>query len=182
MHTFVWNLYNIEMFWHTKYLSTAAHMISSNQIDRLNVHASKFTIINMNIQMTFWIWFCKIIVSTYVEKMDRKNLFKMAPSTMPYKDTMAQKGQTFIECKRVQVTNINRTELNHDKLYIITMKVGKDPRYKSKDRLACTRIRKSHLNIRDKRGGKRLKHHTHRVGLLPEGADSSNLIHIKQIQ
>ena len=66
-------------------------------------------------------------------KMDRKNLIKIMPSTMPYKDIVVQKGQTFIECKCVQVTNINRTELNHGKLYSIAMKVGKDPRYKSLD-------------------------------------------------
>ena len=40
-------------------------------------------------------------------------------------------------------------------------------------------MRKLHLNKRDKRGGKRLKHHTHRLGLIPERVDSLNLIHIK---
>ena len=59
------------------------------------------------------------------------------------------------------------------------MKVGKDPRCKLVDRLACTRIRKLCLNKRGKRGGKRLKHLTHRFGLISDGADSSNLIHIK---
>ena len=112
-------------------------------------------------------------------KMDRKNLINIMPSTMPYKDTVVQKGQTFIECKCVQVTNINRTELNHDKLYSIAMEVGKNPRYKSIDGLACTRIRKLCLNKWLKRGGKRLKHHIYRLGLIPEGADSSNVIHIK---
>ena len=65
------------------------------------------------------------------------------------------------------------------KLYSIVRKVGKDLRYKIIDRSACTRIRKLHLNKRGKRGGKRLKHPTHRLGLIPEGANSSNLIHIK---
>ena len=88
--------------------------------------------------MTFWIWFCGIIVSTYVEKMDGKNLIRIMPSTMSFndKDTAVKKGQSFIECKCVQVTNINRTEYNHDKLYSIAMKVGKYPRYKLIDRLA----------------------------------------------
>ena len=95
------------------------------------------------------------------------------------KDTMEKNGQAFIECTCVQVTNINRIEYNHDKLYSIAIKVGKDPRYKLIDRSACTRIRKSHLNKRGRRGGKRLKHHTHRLGLIPEGVNSSNLIHIK---
>ena len=57
--------------------------------------------------------------------------------------------------------------------------MGKVSRYKLKDRSACTRIRKFYLNKRGKRGGKRLKHHTHRLGWIPEGANSSNLIHIK---
>ena len=30
-----------------------------------------------------------------------------------------------------------------------------------------------------KKRGKRLKHHTRRLGLIPEGVNSSNLIHIK---
>ena len=47
------------------------------------------------------------------------------------------------------------------------------------DRSACTRIRKLHLHKRGIIGGKRLKHHTHRLELIPEGVDSSNLIHIK---
>ena len=73
---------------------------------------------------------------------------------------------------------INRIEFNHDKLYSIAVKVGKDLRYKLIDRSACTRIRKLHLNKRGKRGGKRLKHHTHKLKLIPEGVDSSNLIHL----
>ena len=54
-----------------------------------------------------------------------------------------------------------------------------DPRYKLLDRSACTRIRKLHLNRRGKRGGKRLKSHTHRLGLIPDGVNSANLICIK---
>ena len=54
-----------------------------------------------------------------------------------------------------------------------------DPRYKLIDRSACTRIRKLHFNKRGKRGGKRLKHHTHRLGLIPDGVNSANLICIK---
>ena len=72
--------------------------------------------------------------STSVEKMDRKKMIKITPSTMPYKDTAVQKGQTFIECKCIQATNINRTEFNHGMLYSIAIKDGKDPRYKSIDR------------------------------------------------
>ena len=100
---------------------------------------------------------------------------------MSYKDkgTVVKNGQTFIKCTCAQATNINRIELNHDKLYSIAIKVGKDRRYKLIDRSACTRIRKLHLNKRGKRGGKGLKHHTHRLGLIPEGVDSSNLIHIR---
>ena len=61
-----------------------------------------------------------------------------------------------MECKCIQATNINRIEFSHDKLYSIAMKVGKNPRYKLIDRLACTRSRKLHLNKRAKRGGKDL--------------------------
>ena len=88
-------------------------------------------------------------------------------------------SQAFRECICVQETNINGIEYNHDKLYSIARKVGKDPRYKLIDRSDCTRIRKLHQNKRGKGGGKRLKHHTHRLGLIPEGVNSSNLIHIK---
>ena len=83
-----------------------------------------------------------------------KNLIRITPSMMLYKDTMVEEGQTFIECKCIQSTNINRTELNHGKLYSIAMKVGENPRYKLIDRLTCTRIRKFHLNKRGKSGGK----------------------------
>ena len=92
---------------------------------------------------------------------------------------MGKNSQAFRECICVQETNINGIEYNHDKLYSIARKVGKDPRYKLIDRSDCTRIRKLHLNKRGKGGGKRLKHHTHRLGLIPEGVNSSNLIHIK---
>ena len=68
---------------------------------------------------------------------------------------------------------------NHEKLYSIAIKVGKDPRYRLIDSSACIRIRKFHLNKRGKRGGKRLKHHTHKLGLIPERVNSSNLTHIK---
>ena len=84
-------------------------------------------------------------------------------------DAVEKNGQAFIECTFVQATNINRIEQNHDKLYSIVRKVGKEPRHKLIDRPACTRIRKFHLNKRRKRGGKRLKHHTHRLGLISEG-------------
>ena len=135
--------------------------------------------------MSFWIW-CfgciGCIVMAYVETMYRKNLIRIEPSVVSYKDTEVVGGkynQAFRECICVQETNINGIEYNHDKLYSIVRKVGKDPRYKLKDRPACTRIRKLHLNRRGKRGGKRLKHHTYRLGLILEGVNSSNLIRIK---
>ena len=61
-----------------------------------------------------------------MEKKDRKNLIRIMPLTMPFKDkdTAVKKGQTIIECKCVQVTNINRTEFSQDKLYSMVMKVG----------------------------------------------------------
>ena len=135
-------------------------------------------IITMNIEMLIWIWCFGITVSTYMVTMDRKNLIRIVPSAMSHKDKDAveKNGQAFIECTCVQATKINRIEYNHEKLYSIAIKVGKDPRYKLIDRSACTRIRKFHLN---KRGGKRLKHHTQRLGLIPEGVNSSNLIQIK---
>ena len=43
-------------------------------------------IITMNIEMLIWIWCFGIIVSTYVETMDRKNLIRIVPSAMSYKD------------------------------------------------------------------------------------------------
>ena len=118
---------------------------------------------------------------TYVETMDIKNLIRIEPSVVLYKDIDAagKNVQAFRECICVQATNINGIEYNHDKLYSIARKIGKDPRYKLIDRSACTRIRKLHLNKRGKKRGKRLKHHTHRLGLIPEGVNSSNLIHIK---
>ena len=135
----------------------------------------------MNTEMSIWIWCFGIIVSSYVETMDRKNLIKTVPSVMSYKDkdTVVKNGQAIIECTCVQATNINRIEYNHDKLYSIATKVGKDPRYKLTDRSACTRVRKLHLDKRGKRGGKRLKHHTHKLGFIQDGANSSNLVHIK---
>ena len=36
--------------------------------------------------MLIRIWCCLIIVSTYVEPMDRKNLIRIMPSVMSYKD------------------------------------------------------------------------------------------------
>ena len=111
---------------------------------------------------------------TYMETMDIKKLIGIEPSVVSYKDTeVGGKNSQAFSC--VQETKINGIEYNHDKLYSIARKVGKDPRYKLIDRSACTRIRKLHLNKR----GKRLKHHTHRLGLIPEGVNSSNLIHIK---
>ena len=107
----------------------------------------------MNIEMSIWIWCFGIIVSTYVETMDRKNLIRIVPSVMSYKD---KDTVEYIECTCIQATNINRIEYNHDKLYSIAIKVGKDPRYKLIDRSACTRIRKLHLNKRGKRGKKDL--------------------------
>ena len=117
----------------------------------------------------------------YVEIMDRKNLITIEPSVVSYKDTevVGKYNQACRECICVQETNVNGIEYNHDKLYNIVRKVGKDSRYKLIDRSACTTIRILHLNKRGKRGGKRLKHHTHRLGLIPEGVNSSNLIHIK---
>ena len=134
--------------------------------------------------MSFWIW-CfgciGYIVMVYVETMDRKNLIRIEPSVVSYKDTevVGKYNQAFRECICVQESNINGIEYSHDELYSIVREVSKDPRYKLIDRSACTRIRKLHLNKRGKRGGKRLKHHTHRLGLIPEGVNSSNLIHIK---
>ena len=113
----------------------------------------------------------------YVETMVRKNLIRIEPSVVSYKDTevVGKYNQAFRECICVQESNINGIEYSHDKLYSIARKVGKDPRYKLIDRSACTRIRKLHLNKRRKR----LKHHTHRLGLIPVGVNSSNLICIK---
>ena len=134
--------------------------------------------------MSFWIWCFGVmgcIEMTYVETMNMKNLIRIVPSVVSYKDTevVGKDNQAFREGICVQGTNMNVIEYNHDKLYSIARKVGKDPRYKLIDRTACTRIRKLHLNKRGKRGGKRLKHHTHRLGLIPDGVNSSNLIHIK---
>ena len=88
--------------------------------------------------------------------MDRKNLIRIGPSVVSYRDTevVEKYNQAFRECICLQETNINGIEYNHDKLYSIVRKVGKDPRYKLIDRSACTRIRKLHLN---KRGKKRRK-------------------------
>ena len=85
--------------------------------------------------MSIWIWCFGIIVSMYLE-MDRKNLIRIVPSVMSYKDkdVVEKSGQAFIECSCVQATNINRIEYNHDKLYSIAIKVGEDPRYKLIDR------------------------------------------------
>ena len=92
----------------------------------------------MNIEMSIWIWCFGFIVSTYVETMDRKNLIRIVPSVVSYKDidAVGKNGQAFIECTCVQATNINRIEYNHDKLYSIARKVGKDPIYKLIDRSA----------------------------------------------
>ena len=89
------------------------------------MHLLKIIIINMNIEMSIWIWCFGIIVSTYVETMDRKNLIRIMPSVMSDKDKdmMVKNGQTFIECTCVQATNINRIEFNHDKLYSIAIKL-----------------------------------------------------------
>ena len=130
--------------------------------------------------MSFWIW-CfgciGCIVMVYLETMDRKNLIRIEPPVMSYKGTevVGKYNQAFRECICVQESNVNGIEYSHDKLYSIVRKVSKDPRYKLIGRSACTRISKLHLNKR----GKRLKHHTHRLGLIPEGVNSSNLIRIK---
>ena len=46
----------------------------------------------MNIEMSIWIWCFGIIVSTYMETMDRKNLIRIAPSvvTCKNKDTVVK--------------------------------------------------------------------------------------------
>ena len=134
--------------------------------------------------MSFWIWSFVCIgctVMAYVESMDRKNLIRIEPLTVSNQDieVLGKYNQAFRECMCVQGTNINRIEYNHDKLYRIGRRVSMDPRYKLIERSACTRIRKLHLNKRGKGGGKRLKHHTHRLGLISEGVNSANLIHIK---
>ena len=87
-----------------------------------------------------------------------KNLIRIEPSVVSYKDTevVGKNSQAFRECICVQETNTNGIEYNHDKLHSIARKVGKDRRYKLIDRSACTRIRKLHLNKRGKRGEKRL--------------------------
>ena len=105
-----------------------------------------------------------------------KNLIRIEPLTVSIQDAevLGHHNQAFRECRCVQGTNINRIEYNHDKLYRIGRRVGMDPRYKVIDRSACTRIRKLHLNKRGKRVGKRLKHHTHRLGLIPDGVNSAN--------
>ena len=110
----------------------------------------------MNTEMSFWIWCFGFIVITYVETMDIKNLIRIEPSLVLYRDTEAvgKSSQAFRECICVQETNINGIEYNHDKLYSIARKVGKDPGYKLIGRSACTRIRKLPLNKRGKRGGK----------------------------
>ena len=135
----------------------------------------------MNIGMSFWIWCFGCIVMAYVQTVDRKSLIRIQPSVVSYKDieVVGKYNQAFRECICVQGMNINGIEYNHDKLYSIGRKVSKDQRYKLIGRSACTRIRKLHLNRRGKRGGKRLKHHRHGQGLIPEGVNSSNLIHIK---
>ena len=78
----------------------------------------------MNIEMSFWIWCFASIVITYVETMDIKNLIRIEPSVVLYKDTDAvgKNGQAFRECICVQATNINGIEYNHDKLYSIVRK------------------------------------------------------------
>ena len=117
-----------------------------------------------------------------VESMDRKkNLIRIVPLTVSIQDAevLGNHNQAFRKCRCVQGTNINRIEFNHDKLYRIGRRVGMDPRYKLIDRSACTRIRELHLNKRGKRGGKRLKHHTHRLGLIPDGVNNAHLICIK---
>ena len=61
----------------------------------------------------------------YVETMDRKNLIRIEPSVVSYKDTevVGKYNQAFRECICVQGTN--GIEYNHDKLYSIVRKVGK---------------------------------------------------------
>ena len=105
----------------------------------------------------------------YVESMDRKgNLIRIESLTVSNQDieVLGKYNQAFRECMCVQGTIINRIEYNHDKLYRKGRRVGMDPRYKLIERSACTRIGKLHLNKRGKRGGKRPKHHTHRLGLI----------------
>ena len=38
--------------------------------------------------MLFWIWVCGVIVNICVETVDRKGLTRVAPLTVPYKDTL----------------------------------------------------------------------------------------------
>ena len=77
----------------------------------------------MNIEMSICIWCFGSMVSTYVQTMDRKNLIRIVYLVMSYKDkdTVVINGQAFKECTCVQVTNINRIEYNHAKLYIIAI-------------------------------------------------------------
>ena len=108
-------------------------------------------------------------------------MISIVPLTVSTQDAelLGNHNHAFRKCMCVQGTNINRIEFTHDKLYRIGRRVGMDPRYKLIDRSACTRIRKLCLNRRGKRGGKRLKSHTHRLGLIPDGMNSANLICIK---
>ena len=59
-----------------------------------------------------------------------KNLIRIVPSVVLYKDidAVGKNGQAFRECICVQATNINGIEYNHDRLYSIARKVGKDPK------------------------------------------------------
>ena len=60
-------------------------------------------IINMNIEMSIWIWCFGIIVSSYVETMDRKNLIRIVPSVMSYKNKDIEvKMVKALECTCVQ--------------------------------------------------------------------------------
>ena len=65
--------------------------------------------------MSFWILCFGFIVITYVVTMDIKNLIRIEPSVVSYKDIEAvgKNGQAFRECICVQATNINRIEYNH---------------------------------------------------------------------
>ena len=64
----------------------------------------------------------------YVQTMDRKNLIRIEPSVVSYKDAevVGKYNQAFRECICVQGTNIHGIENNHDKLYSIVKKVSKD--------------------------------------------------------
>ena len=111
----------------------------------------------------------------------KRNLISLVPLELSTKDAelLGSHNHAFRKCRCVQETNMHRIEFSHDELYRIGRRVGMDSRYKQLDRSACITIRKLRLNRRGKRGGRRLKSHTHSLGLISDGVNSANLTRIK---